>query len=406
MCRWGLAEYKDMFFLLKAQENTRARTFWLQDKNFRQKIIFEKGIVCGQLYNDWLMARHSIVLTSKERKELDEYVDLLCRKNDIARWNDKGPATGKNLIIILVESYLTYTSDLLVDGKPVTPRLNDLRHKSDTYFNGNVITNIAIGASFDGQMITLTGLLPLKNRLTLLDMVSMGQINALPHLLKEHGGYGTYISIPHSPTLWSQDKMSSVYDIDTLYSSSNDLQDDELLRRAAEKQVGFKQPFFNLLVTLTTHVPYDRISITPRDNFNFPQSYSPEFCNYLIKCNYMDSAVGEYIDNLKDSGLYDNSVIVIVADHCAFKDYLKMPEGVIEPYTIPIYILNSGMNLEQCWYGTMEQVDVFSTLLDLYGINSKWQGLGCSILDKEKYEDRINEKSYEISEKIIRSDYF
>ena len=73
-----------------------------------------------------------------------------------------------NLIFIIVESYLSQTSDLKVDGKEITPFLNRLKRDSTVYYNGQMQPNINIGESSDGQFIDMTGVLPLILYLSLI----------------------------------------------------------------------------------------------------------------------------------------------------------------------------------------------------------------------------------------------
>jgi lipoteichoic acid synthase len=41
----------------------------------------------------------------------------------------------KNVVYILLESFLSVSSDLFVDGKEITPFLNRLKKDSNTYYN-------------------------------------------------------------------------------------------------------------------------------------------------------------------------------------------------------------------------------------------------------------------------------
>ena len=50
----------------------------------------------------------------------------------------------QNIIFIIVESYMAFTSDMIVDGKEITPNLNALKHDSTVYYNGHVQPNITI----------------------------------------------------------------------------------------------------------------------------------------------------------------------------------------------------------------------------------------------------------------------
>ena len=47
-------------------------------------------------------------------------------------------AKTKNLIFILVESYMSFVSDMKIDGREVTPFLNALKNDSSVYFNSHM----------------------------------------------------------------------------------------------------------------------------------------------------------------------------------------------------------------------------------------------------------------------------
>ena len=53
----------------------------------------------------------------------------------------------------------------------------------------------------------------------------------------------------------------------------------------------------------------------------------------------------------------------------------------------------------------MRQLDVFTTILDVLNINSKWRGLGHTILSP-KYHNSVSDQVYQLSEMIIEGDYF
>ena len=72
---------------------------------------------------------------------------------------------------------------------------------------------------------------------------------------------------------------------------------------------------------------------------------------------------------------------------------------------MPIYPIIRGEN-NNAYYGKANQIDVFSTLLDLFCIDSEWKGLGRSLLNKTTYQDVNTEHVKNISNLIIRSNWF
>ena len=113
--------------------------------------------------------------------------------------------------------------------------------------------------------------------------------------------------------------------------------------------------------------------------------------------------IGNYIQSLKDKGLYDNSLIVIVSDHDAHPRYLGM-EGSVSP-EIPIYIINGGFDKSKAWGGECNQLDVYTTILDIMGVETEWRGLGHTLLTKD-YQNSATQKIQDISDMIILGNYF
>lgn len=315
-----------------------------------------------------------------------------------------------NLIFIIVESYLAETSDLVVDGKEITPFMNRLKRDSTVYYNGHVRPNIDMGESSDGQFIYMTGLLPLKCEITV-NIAKDKTFCGLPAALMKAGRLKqSHIIVPTSSTFWEQDKMNPRYGIEKMYSKfdydkdmngSEDLNDEQIFQMATQVEASAEQPFFSLVLTMSMHNPYTKCvehGFTLTD-----ESLSGEYRNYLVDCHYTDMQIERYINGLKQRGLYDNSVIVITADHHAHPVYLNMGDKVGDE--LPLYIINGGIDRDHAWTGHCNQLDVYTTLLDIYGVRPEWRGLGRTLLNAN-YKEYSIEKLQTLSGGIIRSNYF
>jgi hypothetical protein len=60
--------------------------------------------------------------------------------------------------------------------------------------------------------------------------------------------------------------------------------------------------------------------------------------------------------------------------------------------------------MRQSWTGTCNQLDVYTTLLDLF-VRDDWCGLGHTLLRPE-YNDSYTPQAERLSEWILRGDYF
>ena len=370
-------------------------------------MLYRSGFVRRTLvcYEDFLQKDQE--LTEDQRKEIEqEYTDYSER-------TVSGPTVEgeKNLIFIIVESYLAATSDLVVDGKEITPFLNSLKRDSSVYYNGHVCPNVNLGESSDGQFIYMTGMLPLKSEITV-NIVKDKTVCGLPAVLKQEGRVKrSQIVVPTSPTFWEQDKMNSLYGFDTMYSKfdcdkalhgSEDLDDEQIFAMASRAAAQSEAPFFSLVLTMSMHNPYTK---SVEHGFQIAdKNLTAEYINYLIDCHYTDMQIERFVGDLKRQGLYDQSVIVITADHDAHPVHLNMKENAVNK-ELPLYIVHGGIDKRNAWTGPCNQLDVYTTLLDMFGIETQWRGLGHSLLNRN-YKNSVSEKTQTLSEWIIRSNYF
>ena len=370
--------------------------------------VFHKGFF-RKMVVDQLTRDSEMKLTKEQKQEIEQFYS----DHSLRVTGRTASDSIKNVIFILVESYLSVTSDLVIEGKEITPNLNKLKHDSTVYFNGHMRPNVSIGESADGQYIYMAGLLPLHAEITV-SKAKHNEIIGLPEQMKKiHSDLHSHTIIPTNPTLWEQQPMSEAYGFDYLYSMLDyqaEMKDNEngefltdgmIFKYAAYKDQVNNQPFFSLILTMSMHQPYNSFvkhgfEVTDK---SLPQAYK----NYLNNCHYFDMQIGKYFEELKNKGLYDNSLIVIVADHDARPRYLDM-EGKISD-DIPIYIINGGFDPSSAWDGECNQLDVYTTILDIMGVESKWRGLGHTLLNKN-YQNSVMGEAQEISDLITFSNYF
>lgn len=316
---------------------------------------------------------------------------------------------NKNIIFIIVESYLSVTSDLKVNGKEVTPFLNSLKHDSTIYYNGNVTPNIAVGESSDGQFIYMAGLLPLRSDVTV-TKAKYAELPGLPRILKQEGLIKeSQMIIPTLPSMWEQEGMCKQYGFDNLYSSADYqngrywyLSDKQIFEYALEKNRKCETPFLSVILTMTMHQPYTE----PKDSTFRINDYSltEKYRNYLSTCHYTDKQIEAYFQKLKENGLYDNSIIIIVADHHAHPSLFDMNENEIST-DIPLYIVNGNINNNSSWQGKCNQLDIYTTLLDIIGTKNIWKGFGHTLITKN-YQNSLRPELWNMSEQIIEGNYF
>jgi lipoteichoic acid synthase len=304
---------------------------------------------------------------------------------------------------------MSFTVDLKVGGEEVTPFLNSLARDSSIYYNGHMRPDITCGESSDGQFIYMTGMLPLRSEITI-TKTKRNVLPALPKVLKEARGLRSRMVIPTSAAMWSQDAMCKAYGVERLYSvneyhGSHEpcLSDDQVVALADSVDGLSREPFFSMVLTFSTHMPYDK---TVDPTFKATSQVQPEdYANYLNACHFMDRNLQRYVESLKRHGLYDNSLILIVSDHHVQEHFLTLPG--VKQRELPVFIIHGGIDRQNAWTGPCHQLDVFTTLLDLLGIRPAWTGLGHNLINPH-YENSLPEGSpkWDYSDWMIQSDWF
>ncbi|MDX2298350.1 MAG: LTA synthase family protein [Xanthomonadaceae bacterium] len=129
------------------------------------------------------------------------------------------------------------------------------------------------------------------------------------------------------------------------------------------------KPFFAHLMTTSNHRPYTY----PDGRIDIP---SPGGRAGAVK--YTDYAIGQFIEQARTKPWFDDTLFVIVADHCSsVAGRTRLP---VEKYHIPLIfyapaLLDPGVDAR-----LMSQIDVVPTLLDALGRDGATQFFGHSIL--------------------------
>ena len=384
-------------------------------KKFKQKYSIDPrntvllcGLVRTQVMCDMLTGARYNALDTNEIKEIDSYLER--RVANLGIQYDRTSVTGcPNIVFIIVESYLSVVSDLKVNGKEVTPYLNSLKQLQEGYFNGQMKSCTAIGESSDAQVIYFAGLIPLSKDMAI-SYITRDSIVGLPKLLHEQKGYSTYMTIPTTIDFFHQEKANKKYGVDTAYCTvqyeqSNWANDSITLSIASERQKHMVEPFFHAILTISMHSPYEKDRFPEMNDLVFPDSYPSEYKNYLKCCHYTDRYIGRYIEDLKVSGRYNNTVIIIAADHEAHPEFLHVPKEKLNNLNIPLYIINAGIDMGNVYNDKIQQIDLYPSLMDMFGIKSEFRGFGHSIF-RHNYKYEMTDQERNISERILTGNYF
>jgi len=271
----------------------------------------------------------------KALQETKEYFDnkLLERTNN----EYTGIFEGKNVIAIHAESLQSFTLGLSFNGKDVTPNLNKLI--SEGMYFSNFYAQQGVGTSSDSEFTYSSSLLPANNGTVFVNYYNNKYITT--QSLLNDKGYYVFSMHGNVGDFWNRDVMHLNIGYDKYYSKNSFVIDEEFGLGLSDKSF-FRQvvpmikeinnelgePYYGTLITLTNHTPwkdtllysdYD-VSKTVRINGEVVVRDYLEgtvMGDYIKSVNYMDQAIGNFISEMDNEGLLEDTVIVIYGDHDA-----------------------------------------------------------------------------------------
>ena len=337
--------------------------------DYDRKGYFEAYLI--QLYN---LFKPVIPLSSDEAEEIRKIISYSGNRDmayDVDSIVDKN--RDKNLIFIIVESLNSCALNRTFDNKSFTPCMDSIIKAPDVICFDNISSQAMFGQSSDGQFMYNTGVYPLIDETTL----AVERTGPFPSICRELPKHHSAEFIGESRLIWFHDETTVAYGYDELNDDLEDyrvLEGDEAIFAAAFQSLKtMRQPFFVLITTISMHGPYEFKGKLP-DGWEEPASTY----DFLCKTNIFDRSLSLFLSDLKKSGLYDNSVIVIAADHKATLSSLGA--GGTDDGRIMFCVLNSGLS------GKVDsriagQIDVYPTILDIMGVrNPRWPGMGQSLI--------------------------
>lgn len=357
----------------------------------REYLVKNIGLFNYHIYD---LAVHSKVKTQRvfaDGNELPEVKDYI---NEKVKSNEKSPLYGiaedKNVIFISAESLQSFVINNKVNGEEITPFLNSLVNDESTYYFENFYHQTEQGKTSDSEFLTENSLYPLS-RGAVFFTHGQNEYNGMADILSDEGYY-TSVLHSNNKSFWNRDQMynslgydhfygEEAYEVNEENSIGWGLKDKPFFEQSIKYLQNMEKPFYTKLITLTNHFPFN---LSEKDSsIDKFDSNSNTLNNYFPTVRYMDEAIEEFFNQLKQSGTYEDSIIVIMGDHYgisenhnkAMSSYLGKDE--ITPYDhvqlqrVPMFIHIPGYENGKVMSEVSGQIDVKPTLLHMLGINTE-----------------------------------
>lgn len=300
-----------------------------------------------------------------------------------------GAAKGKNLIIIQMESFQNFLINLKIDGVEVTPNMNKLAASS--YYFPRFYQQVGQGNTSDAEFIVNTSFyVPPDGPAT--QMYAPKELPSLPKLLQAQG-YDTATFHTNEVDFWNRGELYSALGFNRYYDKAYFSKEDTVFYGASDEVLYEKtaaelarmdqkdQPFYSHVISMSAHNPFT----IPEDKYKMtlPERYEGTLVgNYIRAQNYADYALGLFIDELKQNGVWDNSLIALYGDHRGLPifslkedDQVLLQEILGHEYTerelinIPLILSATGITTPSVKEQLGGQVDILPTVSNLLGVS-------------------------------------
>lgn len=393
------------------------------DRNYIVKYL---GMYNYTIYDSVETMKASSQRALADSSDITEVINYT--KSNYANPNVKyfGAAKGMNVIYLHLESFQNFIIDYKLNGEEVTPFLNSLTKDDNTAYFDNFFHQTGQGKTSDAEFMLENSLFGLPQGSVFITK-AQNMYQAAPSILKDYG-YTSAVFHGNNGSFWNRNVIYKSFGYDNFFdasyydtSSSEDMAEYGLLDKPFFEQSesllsSLPQPFYTKFITVGNHYPYkmnqDLVTIDKADTGDASVD------NYFQTARYADEAIEQFFNQLKELGLYDNTMIVLYGDHYGISDnHNKAMEQVIgkdiTPYEstnlqrVPLLIHVPGMQGEtNHTYGG--QIDLLPTVLHLLGIDTQnFIQSGSDLLSEEHNEivpfrngDFVSPTIYSINEKL------
>lgn len=393
------------------------------DRNYIVKYL---GMYNYTIYDSVETMKASSQRALADSSDITEVINYT--KSNYAKPNAKyfGAAKGMNVIYLHLESFQNFLINYKLNGEEVTPFLNSLTKDKNTMYFDNFFHQTGQGKTSDAELMLENSLFGLPQGSAYITK-AQNTYQAAPSILKDYG-YTSAVFHGNNGSFWNRNVIYKSFGYDKFFDasyyntdSSGDMAEYGVLDKPFFEQSqsllsSLPQPFYTKLITVGNHYPYkmDQNLVT----IDKANTGDPSVDNYFQTARYADEAIEQVFNQLKELGLYDNTMIVLYGDHYGISDnHNTAMEQVIgkeiTPYEsanlqrVPLFIHVPGMQggTDHTYGG---QTDLLPTVLHLLGIDTqKFVQFGSDLLSEEHDEivpfrngDFVSPTIYSINEKF------
>ncbi len=297
-----------------------------------------------------------------------------------------GLAEGRNVFVLQIEALQNFVIGAAYEGQVLTPNLNALL-QTDTLYFPNYYYQIGGGNTADAEFTVNNSLFAPESQAAYVQYKD-NHYHGLPWLLKDNGYSGAHVFHNYTKEFWNRqvaypnqgfDSFVGLEDLELIDPFPMGISDRELFAQSMDYLLSYKQPFYTFFITVSSHHPY-AIPLQDRGITLKPEDEGTLFGLYIQAVHYVDTVLGEWLELLKENGLYDNSIFVLYGDHYALTNTDAQIAGqvssmlgrsytIYDVFNVPMLMHIPGSGVTKTIETAGGHIDTLPTLLCLLGID-------------------------------------
>lgn len=273
-----------------------------------------------------------------------------------------------NIVFLLLESFTANAIEALGGEPGATPTINQLVHE------GILFSNIYATASrSDRGMVAAISALPSHPSVALIRYPNkMMEHPRFPKELEQagystryyyagdinFGGFRSYVTMSFQDMVTEDDFSGEAVRNRFKWG----VHDQYMFQRLHEDLIKAPQPFMYMAFNMSSHEPFEvpgEVAIPGNDTEHL----------FMNAIHYSDRCIGDLIRKCKESGIWDNTLFILMADH-GTRHIKHVDPNMPEAYHIPLILAGGALNVQDTVVNTIgSQTDMIATVLAQLGLD-------------------------------------
>ena len=335
------------------------------------KVYFSDNIVLNHAAVNPTFSFISSVSSGDDLSRYDYFEQSECEANfaQIMAQNTASPTTKllntsrPNIVMIIAESFGRSTTDEIIGGKAVTPEFQALKERGVWFEN-------IIASSFRtdrGVLATLSGLCAQPTMSVMKYPQKASRLPSIAGSLRDvgystayiHGGDLNFTDMAGYLYATGFEQLVALKDLSfdaptSKWGYADDVLADYFIDFIKAKSLD-ADPYFAVWQTLSSHEPFD----VPIDKFEDKM---------LNSMHFADSCIARVVKALEQSEEWNNTLVIIIADHAYLYPY-GIAASAVTRHRIPMLWLGGAIEEARTVDNYCSQTDLAATLLSQLGID-------------------------------------